>query len=291
MISKIYEKNLLYYLQSDDSKYADVALRIGSFLKDGIGVEEDIKLAYLYFLRARTAIKIRINSIDYVGDIGLANSINKSIFALKKELKYGDRLINEEYNGYILKNYENDVGERSAFEVEVRLENDRCFKFSIKPRKELNQFKYIDIILDSYSFSERVDELEFVVKTKEDIADKDIKVLEKNNVVKMDVDGENIIFTVKYGRKMKIIIFDINEIIYIPKSIKDIHKNYHVVSVVFNQGGKLYDYLDGKKTASIGDKVMIETKDGTLKEVEVVDTKDVYEDELSLPLNKMSSIK
>lgn len=71
-------------------------------------------MAYIYFLRARTAIKTRINCVNYVGDIGLANSVNKTIFALKKELGYGERLINEKYKGYILKDYENDLGENSV---------------------------------------------------------------------------------------------------------------------------------------------------------------------------------
>lgn len=291
LISTIYEQNLLYYFETDDSKYADVALRIGSFLKDGVGVDKDIEAAYVYFLRARTAIKTRIKSSHYVGDIGLANSINKSIFALKKELKYGDRLISEEFNGYVLKDYENDLGENSVFETDVKIVNEKCFKLFIKPKNDFERVKFVDILVEDYSFNERVKELEFVIKTKDPIIEKEIKVLENNKILKMQVNNENIIFTVEFGKKDKIIGFNINEIVYIPKSMKDIHKNYHVVSIAFNEGGKLYDYIDPKNNASVGDKIIVGTYDGSLKEVKVVEVKDVYEDELSLPLEKMSAIK
>ena len=291
LVSQIYEQNLYYYFETDDSKYADVALRVGSFLKDGVGTDKDLKMAYIYFLRARTAIKSRINCIYYVGDIGLANSINKSIFSIKEELKYGDRLINEKYHGYILKDYENDLGENSVFETDVKVIDDKCFKLFIKPKEEIDKIKYVDILVEEYSFNERVKELEFVIETKDSIVEKDIKALENNRILKMQVNSDTIIFTIEFGKKEKIIGFNVNEIVYIPKSMKDIHKNYHIVSVVFNDGGKLYDYIDPKKSASVGDKVIVGTYDGGSKEVKVVEVKDVYEDELSLPLNKMSSIK
>ena len=146
-------------------------------------------------------------------------------------------------------------------------------------------------MVDDYSFNERVKELEFVIETKDAIIEKDIKALENNKILKMQVNSDTIIFTIEFGKKEKIIGFNVNEIVYIPKSMKDIHKNYHVVSVVFNDGGKLYDYIDPKKSASVGDKVIVGTYDGSSKEVKVMEVKDVYEDELSLPLNKMSSIK
>lgn len=45
-----------------------------------------------------------------------------------------------------------------------------------------------------------------------------------------------------------------------------------------------------KKSSSIAGKVIVEPQE-SFKEAKVVEVKDVYEDELSLPLNKMSSIK
>ncbi len=80
------------------------------------------------------------------------------------------------------------------------------------------------------------------------------------------------------------------KLLYILKPIKDIHKNYYVVSVIFNEGGKLYDYLDQRKSASIGGKVVVEPQE-SFKEVKVMNAKELYEDELSLPLNKISEIK
>jgi hypothetical protein len=72
--------------------------------------------------------------------------------------------------------------------------------------------------------------------------------------------------------------------------MKNIHINYHVISIVFNESCKIYDYIDQRKSASIGNKVIVESQ-GSFKEVKVMDVKELYEDELSLPLNKMSSIK
>ena len=292
LVNDIYAQNHYYYLRDDTSKYADVALRMALFYKDGIGVKKDIKQSYKYFLSARTAIKNRIKTIDYVGDIGVANSINKSILELKKEFNGADRLIDDKYNGYILNEFKN-LEYCYDYDIKVEEISDLVLKIFIKPYQydeEEEDVKYTEITFENYSINEKVNELEFVVKIKDKISKQDRKIFEKEVIQKITISKSTIVFTFECAKDEKVIGFNVDKIVYIPKSIKDIHKNYHVVSVAFNEGGKLYDYLDPKKSASVGDKVIVESR-GSFKEVKVMEVKDVYEDELSLPLNKMSEIK
>ena len=77
-------------------------------------------------------------------------------------------------------------------------------------------------------------------------------------------------------------------IIYIPQKIKKLGKDYKMVSVEFYPGSKQYDYYCEFET-KVGDIVKVYSNDEK-KEVRIVSIKNVYEDQLPLPLQKLSKV-
>lgn len=53
IVDSIIDENRRNYLESDDSKYADVALRKGSYYLNGTGCDIDYQKALFYLLGAR----------------------------------------------------------------------------------------------------------------------------------------------------------------------------------------------------------------------------------------------
>ena len=65
--------------------HADVALRLGNYYKDGIYVDKNLYEAQLYYLEAKTAIKKRLEHMEYVGDRSVAMAISNNLEEVEKE--------------------------------------------------------------------------------------------------------------------------------------------------------------------------------------------------------------
>ena len=79
-----------------------------------------------------------------------------------------------------------------------------------------------------------------------------------------------------------------DHIIYVPQKIKKIGKDYKMVSVEFYPGCKQYNYYCEFDT-KVGD-IVKAYSNGEKKEVRIVSIKNVYEDQLPLPLQKLSKV-
>ena len=73
-----------------ECKFADVSFRMGGLFERGDGVEQNMGLAYLYYLEARCAIRKRIQHHDHYGD----GKVEKEILEALSRVK---NLLPEEY--------------------------------------------------------------------------------------------------------------------------------------------------------------------------------------------------
>jgi len=80
LISRYYDENLEHFLSGeDDSKLADLALRMGSMYLKGQGVERDPKRAHEFLLIAEYAINLRMKNHDCYGDSKVKAAIDKTL--------------------------------------------------------------------------------------------------------------------------------------------------------------------------------------------------------------------
>ena len=87
LVSGIYGETLSHYLSGEDfTKFADVALRLGSYYRDGVFVKKNLQEAYAYYLEARAAIRSRLAAGEYIGDRGVAAGIASAIVGLESQL-------------------------------------------------------------------------------------------------------------------------------------------------------------------------------------------------------------
>lgn len=76
-------------------KFADVAFRMGHLMEEGIGFEPDLVSAYSAYLQAQMAIRLRMQTIDYVGDARVAARIRKAIERTYRQLRARDFFLEE----------------------------------------------------------------------------------------------------------------------------------------------------------------------------------------------------
>lgn len=87
LILGIYDENLENFCNGIwDSKFADVALRVGGLFEQGIGVVQDYQEAFYYYCEARYAIKKRMEVTDFFGDEKVLKSIEVAYERVKAKL-------------------------------------------------------------------------------------------------------------------------------------------------------------------------------------------------------------
>ncbi len=279
LVSSLYYKVYGYYLDEHVSKYPDIALRMGNFYKKGIYVEKDLEKSKKYYLKARCAIKDRLkDNVEYPGDRSVALGIKASLDELNDNNK---RII--KYGGYLINSLEKYYG-RDSYLIKIDFVKGYLHIYITN-----KIHKYLMNVIPSLNFAEKAEVIEYLIKIENydvlefiDLVNKcpieAIVVKEHELGVILEGDKEN------DGAKLT---FD--EVINVPQTLKTLSNDYMIVSVEFYEGSKLYDYLCDNKNVKINDIVKIKSKD-EVKEAKVKDIKFLYEDELPLPLEKMSKI-
>lgn len=275
LVSSIFKATKDNYLSGEDSKFADVALRIGSYYKDGVHVDKDLSIAQGVLLQARDAIKTRLENMEYVGDRSVALSISKALNDIEKELNIKDRVIVD--NGYELVSL-NDAFKDRKIRLK-KLSND-SIEVIVKPKKD--DTKYIMPVWENISYTERAENIKLILKGHY-VTDEDFKEYYDKKWDAIDFYGNEIYLS---KSKDDWVMLRAEHIIYIPQKIKKLGKDYKMVSIEFYPGSKQYDYYC-EFDAKVGDIVKVYSN-GEQKEVRVVVIKKVYEDQLPLPLQKLS---
>ena len=281
LVSQVYDQTLHHFLNGDDSKFADVALRMASYYRDGIYVKKDLEEAKTYYLEARTAIKKRLEHMEYVGDRSVATGIYKSLNEINNELKGQEREVDS--SGYIIRDY------NVAFhQVEFHLEliKDNLIKLTMYRSPE-SGIKYLLHHVASINFAERCEKVEYLIEGEFDSEEFINDINKAGDIVGIDF-ADDALFVKIEGDIIH--CAKIDKIILIPQTLKDITKRYPVVSVEFYSGSKIYDYLSLKEKVKVGDKLTVNSK-GESKTVAVKEIKYLYEDELPLPYEKMGKAR
>lgn len=284
LVNSIYQDTRTYFLNGNDSKFADVALRLGSYYKDGIYVQKDLLEAQQYYLEAKVAIKKRLEHMEYVGDRGVAIGISKSIKEIQKELDIEKRIVKS--GGYLIDNQVFGYDNRE-FKIEYK---NGYIHVVIKQNKE-NNLKYQINMMPNIGFAEVCEQIEFYVKTVNPDDEKDFVESIAQYGIKQILFADNKFYAVvdmkEKGTMPAFTTFE--ELIFVPQTLKEISKQFAIVSVEFYPGSKTYEYLSTSGKVSVGDRVKINTN-GEAKEVLVKNIELLYEDELPLPLEKMAKI-
>ncbi len=86
LVSRYYNENLRKFLSGEDTCMADIALRMGKMLWDGIGCPEDKAEAFWMLTLAEYAIGRRIKNDKYFGDDDVKKAIDTAISKCRSEL-------------------------------------------------------------------------------------------------------------------------------------------------------------------------------------------------------------
>ena len=283
LVKKIYWPTKNYFLKGEDSKFADVALRMGKFYRDSIYVEKDLNKSLKYFLESRCAIKERIKNINYIGDKKVAIQINESINDLNEELNISPRVI--KYGGFVVKKI------NASFEYDIiKIDFLDGFIHIYITKDNDDEDNYFINNIPSISFCERSNLIEFLIKSNNyESTIEFTKLVNSNKIIRLDINSDVLSFVIEGKKYNKNVSLEIDELIMIPQSIKDINKKYKIVGVEFYPNSKLYEYLSLNNENDLGDKVKV-LSNNEIKEVTIKEIKYLYEDELPLPLSKMSKI-
>ncbi len=277
LVRGIYGETRHHYLSGDDSKFADVALRLGSYFKDGVFVKKDLAKAQIYLLEARDAIKTRLEHMEYLGDRGVALSISKTLNEVEKELDIKDRVILD--GGYDLP----DTSEGyKKLNIKLKMLDSGDIELTIKPRKD--DTEYMESLWECISYCERAKSLKLILKD-HFIGQEEFKEHYDKKWSSIEIFNKEIYFA---NSEEDWAGMRAEHIIFIPQMIKTLEKVFKIATVEFYPGSKQYDYYCDFE-AKVGDIVKVYSN-REKKEVRIVSIKEVYEDQLPLPLSKMSKL-
>lgn len=274
-----------------DSKFADIALRMGNCYMQGIGVEEDYETGYAYYLQAKFAIEKRMQELDYYGDDVVYKSVRSAITKAREKYKKHDTKVVFGGPQWVLWL---GMGERNctiklapfpdgSIMIEGKMLSNSKDRDGIPPK--------IMVVIPPADYCALKNKI--MVKTApgstyEIFGEPDKMVF--NNVTYNDAEGVSTFWLdgIPVGR----ITTKYYEISAPLPAETDAHKGkkHRFVSVVFDGSKRKYDYLCTDKTVKPGDQVMVSGYDGDTI-VTVTDVFERYEDELPIPIKKYKKAK
>lgn len=274
IVSRLYYENSEYIQKGIfDSKFADVAFRLGNLYKDDKNYyESDFEKMLDLYYQARFAIRMRMNETNYYGDEKVAAAIDDALAQTKKAIDFKPVKKTIWYSLYSLfYDYLNNGG---MLDIKVKEMANSKYKLVFKVHNRRNDEKvkrlFITIpeldmcgLYDTVTITAVCDsDTSFVFCTEETVT---VDSMEDDS---FSFDGVPCVF-------LQDCYFEIRK----PKNDEKLHR---FVSVQFNPGGYLYDYLCDDENIKVGDKVKI-TALGEEKEVTVVKIFEKTESETSLP--------
>ncbi len=275
LVSDIYDYCFQEFLNDNESKMPDVALRLGTYLRDGSGCDKNLEDAYMRLLLARFAIKERIEKDEYIGDRSVAGAIARSVDNMEKhELSpfKGDRTIIEK--GYeidricVLNDVYGVITPLSKTELSLKVYSDR------------RDIKNVAAYCDDIGYFEKRNCIEYVL-----IFDEPHGVRRSYGRGKVEIHPTFV--SIKSCGKAREL--DWSKIILVPGAIKTLENEFLVASVRFEGSEKTYEYLSLNKELNIGDAARLSGSPD--KKVIIESLRAVYEDQLPLPLSKMATIE
>lgn len=288
IVSELYDQNVKYMLDGNfDCKFADVALRLGSYTESGYGKYTNIHHAYKYYLQADFAIRQRLK-YDHYGDLSVADSIRKRF----NNLLESGQIKKPKRSAYVdlyellwlhLKNYR-------KLRLDMKPMKNGEIKLSIRivPFKEEKYPPKLFITEAQTGFCGMLETLSVRAKGGSIIEPKNVdSPVDFDNIHSYyepvsETDG--IAFLI--GDKVQAIVT--GETVF-TSPLKASGKKYRFASVYFSPGGKHYDYLLNIDGVEVGDTVCVMTDRGKT-EATVAAILEKAESELALPIGKHKKI-
>lgn len=286
IIWQLYDENIKYIFDGDfDCKFADVALRAGNLFRDGVNCEADADSAYYYYLQAEFAIRMRMLEDDHYGDASVSAGIAKAIEEILPKTSYQKTRRTVRYISLenILR-YRYRKHRRMELKIKQAKNGELLMKIRALPRGDEEYPPKLFITEPKAHFCGLIDGM--TVKT---------KGFRKLYIGNRLFNGETATITFDsvecdelflYGNKIAEFVSDEYAVVYPKTGNKD---KVRFVSVVFNEGGRSYDYICGIPDVKVGDTVKVRTDEGET-DVKVVRVFEKTASETSLPISKYKSI-
>ena len=284
----VYKQNLKRFIRGDfECKFADAALRMGNVFRDGIGAAVDMETAYFYYLQADYAIRKRTENANQYGDTVVFNGIRKALEETRKEYTETGRKEKYIYPGWT----KWTLIKHRRCKLTIKELKNGVLAIDAKPLKRHDENEPPQMLITI----PRADYCELKKKIR-------IKTAPNSRYGTLDEKHEIIFDSVEYDwgeRKTSFYLYDeLTGEIYTeyytltapakkkPELTGAIH---HLVSVLFEESGRCYDYLCDDESVKVDDIVIVKGYDGE-KAVKVVAVSDKYESELVLPIEKYKKI-
>lgn len=277
ILSPLYTKSLRRFRDGEFlCKFPDIALRLASYKYKGTGTEIDVEDSLMCAYKARAAIKKRIEYATYIGDKKVALSIENLINEIEHTVP--NRVIED--NGYVI-DVDDQIVQGIGFHKQYEVSADVDGIHLYIPSKEIECF-YNIVYSNKLRFVEVTRVIHILFKGLYDLSLLDS--IEEDPEFYLDFKDNTLVLSKPYtDEKFEM---DIDKIVYFPSTLKTLDRAYMLVQVEFESGGKLYEYLCMDKDVKVGDSLYAGSSNP--KRVVVVNKKEVYEDQLPLPLKNMS---
>lgn len=273
LVNDIYEDTKISLTKYGDpgSKFADVCIRLGKYYFEGIGTKTDRKTSYDYYLKAKAALRYRLDNINYIGDVGLGGRMFQNVKGYIKERETA------EGKYYVLRKKLPES--LQVYCCSIDDDQIKITEEAIEINVADNNYNIVTIPEIDFAKVQKKVRLKLILKKK--LTEKEIRKLE--NIWNVDLRGDSITFEAGeneyFWKKCKI-----DKVLFEPEDV-DLKKKYTLVEVTFGENQKPYTYLyKGEKENPCV--VLVKTKYGQM-EVPVTGIYKVYEDELTIPEGKL----
>ena len=291
IVSELYDQNLPYILDGKfNCKFADIALRLGSYAERGYSKTADDYDAYKYYLQADFAIKQRLQ-FNHYGDTSVANSIKERLTSILESGKI-EKPKKSTYFSYLnlLKLLYHHLKNYRKLQLDFKSINDDDFKLIIRivPFGKEKYPPKLFITDTDTGFCGMLEALTIRVKKGKLLVPKtsDLSLYFDNIVPAHDSSEKNIGVSFFLGDKEQAVVY--GKLKFTPPE-KALGKKYRFASVYFSPGGKHYDYLLDIENVKVGDTVYVITDFGETP-VTVANIIEKSETELALPIGKYKKI-
>ena len=277
IVAELYSENLKRFLKGDPCKFADVALRMGSYEESGYRGTSNARLAYIYYLQAAFAIRQRAK-LHWYGDAKVAEGISKALNSILSSGKIEKPKRTAEVGLYAMLYHYLKQYRKLQMTVRKQKNGDYLLTVRIAPYPGEKYPPKLFITEIGTGFCGLLDRLRVRVKNPATVE----TAFGDDTVFFDDIDGSHFLF----GGE---IAAPIEGAFYFRNPEKVSRTKYRIASVVFEAGSRLYDYLLETEGVSAGDTVIVMTDSGE-KEVTVSAITERTEAELPLPLDRYKKI-
>lgn len=282
IVNRLYYENLKYIQNGVfDSKFADIAFRVGNLYKDDENIyDSDFEKMLDLYYQARFAIRMRINETNHYGDEKVAGAIDEALEETKKIIGFKPEKKVVWYSLHSL--FYDYLSDGGKLDIKSKEMANGKYKLVFKPHKGHGdkKAKRLFITIPELDMCGLYDSFTVNVICEDEYS---FAFAFQDTVTVDGMDDEGFYFDGAPYILFRDCAFEI-------KKPKNDDKPHRFVSVQFQAGGHFYDYLCDDESIKVGDKVAV-SAGGEDKTVTVVKVFEKTESETALPFKAYKTIK